>query len=203
MAAVLFVAAGIPLANARGGHGGGGYGGWHGGGGWHDGGHFHGNIGFYWGGPLWYPYYWSPYYYDYGYYYPAPYYYDYPPAYDYNTQTYYPDTPRYSSDTSTPQNPGSDGRDYLTLGHDAGKALQLKTVSNDWLREYLRFYVVNAPASAQDDFRRGFISGYGEDGESVYKKAVQDAGRQAPPPPPRTDAPSVPNTTATPKQGMD
>jgi hypothetical protein len=64
------------------------------------------------------------------------------------------------------------------LGHDAGKALKSKTVSRDWLVEYLRAYIINAPASARDDFRRGFTSGYGEKAEAVFQKAMQDAGQQ-------------------------
>lgn len=185
-AVAVLMAAGIPVANAR---PGGGFGGWHGSG--H--GHFRGGLGFYWGGPLWYPYSWPYYsYYDYPYYYnPPPYGYSYPPAYVSYAPRYYPENnaPRYSQD---------DGRDYLTLGHDSGKALRLKSVSRDWLVEYLRFYVINAPTSVKDDFRRGFISGYGEDGESMYKKALQDAGQQAPPPPPpaRNDAPPASEATA-------
>src|SRR5436190_1450295 len=82
-------------------------------------------------------------------------------------------------------------------GHDAGKALKSKAVSQDWLVEYLRFYIVNAPPSARDDFRRGFISGYGEDGESVYKKAIQDTEHQVPPPPPPARSVTPPSSDAT------
>ena len=39
-------------------------------------------------------------------------------------------------------------------------------------------YIINAPASARDDFRRGVISGYGENAESALKKAMQDAQQQ-------------------------
>ena len=57
--------------------------------------------------------------------------------------------------------------------------------------EYLRAYIINAPASARDDFRRGFISGYGEKGESVLEKAMQDAGQpnSSTTPANRTDSP--------------
>lgn len=178
-AVAISVLAVVPFANARpagmspGGapHGhGGGFGSWRGSGGhgnWNHG-RFHDHFGFFfWGGPLWYPYYWPPYsYYDYRYDYSDPYY----GYYNYNPPAYYyrggaPDYREY------------DGRDYLTLGHDSGKALRLKTVSRDWLVEYLRAYIINAPPSVRDDFRRGFISGYGEDAEAVLKKAAEEANQ--------------------------
>jgi hypothetical protein len=82
------------------------------------------------------------------------------------------------------------------LGHDSGKALRRNTVSRDWLVEYLRAYIVNAPPSVQDDFRRGFIAGYGEGGQKVLKEAVKEA-RQPEPPPSRETAPE---SNGTPKQ---
>src|SRR6266446_7070758 len=100
--------------------------------------------------PFWYPYYWPPYYY---YDYPPPYYYDdyyYGPRYYYD---YGPSTSSYSA-----PNPGYsdyDGRSYLTLGHDAGKALEANRVSWDWFVEYLQAYIINAPSWVRDDFRRG------------------------------------------------
>lgn len=170
-AVAISVLAAVPFANARPGgapHGhGGGFGSWGGHGNWNHG-RFHDHFGFFfWGGPLWYPYYWPPYsYYDYPYDYPAPRY-DY---YNYNPPTYH-----YESGASDYRE--YDGRDYLTLGHDAGKALRLKSVSRDWLVEYLRAYIINGPASAQDDFRRGFVTGYGEDGDAFFKKATEDASQ--------------------------
>src|SRR6266850_2650928 len=186
VAAVLVsMLAAAPLANARSGggmspgmagrSGDGRFNSWHG----RDGGHFdhdrfHNHVGFFFfgPGPFSYPYYWPPYYYyDY---------YDYRPPYDY----YYDNSPANYYSDNTPGYPQYDGRTYLMLGHDAGKALKSKTASRDWLVEYLRAYIINAPASARDDFRRGFISGYGENAESVFQKAMQDAGQQNPPPPP-------------------
>ena len=81
------------------------------------------------------------------------------------------------------------------LGHDSGKALRLKTVSQDWLVEYLRAYTINAPLSVRDDFRRGFVSGYGDGAESVLKKAIQEARHTKPqpdttPPPAKSDQPA-------------
>jgi hypothetical protein len=205
-AVVVCVLFAVPSAYARGGGGGGGMGGGHGGGGfgggghegggfggWHGGGHeFHGGGwgwhhhgygygGFFWAGPFWwgYPYWWWPPYYDYyGYYgYPPPYY-DYP-AYDYYG---YAGTPAYQYGGNPPSAyPEYDGRDYLQLGHDSGKALRLKTVSQEWLVEYIRAYIINAPLSVRDDFRRGFISGYGEGGGTVLKKAAEEARHPTPP----------------------
>jgi hypothetical protein len=196
VAALVLAWAAVPVANARfggmsaggsGRFGGGGFGGWHG---RDDRGHFghggfHGYYGFYFGWPLaWYPYYWGPYY-NYDYYYPPPYQYDY-----YNG--YYPaPTYSYSDNTQRYAYPDYDRRDYLTLGHDSGKALKLQKVSREWLVDYLRAYIIYAPPSVRDDFRRGFVSGFGDGAESVLQKAMQDAGQPnppGPPPPPRADA---------------
>jgi hypothetical protein len=168
----LIVAVGVailsaaPLANARGGFGGhgpqGGHWGGYNGGGHFDHGHFYGHSGFFFGGvfpfPFWYPYYGSPY--DYYYDYPAPYYYDSGPSVSYyNNQT--------------PIYPAVDTRSYLVLGHDTGKSLRNKSVTWDWFVEYLQAYVVNAPQWARDDFQRGFVSGYGDNAESIYNKGIQ------------------------------
>jgi hypothetical protein len=194
-----------------GGHGGGEFGGgeWHGGDGrgfhnggwgWHHG-HDHDHDGFFFwgGGPFWWgdPYWWwwpaSYGYDDYDYYgYPPAYYYDYGPAYPYN----YP----------LSAYPEYDGRDYLKLGHDSGTALRLGTVTHEWLVEYLRAYIANAPLSIRDDFRRGFIAGYGHGGHSVLKRALKEARRPAPPAPPPQQAPTQQTTlpsaqsSASPKQ---
>ena len=155
-----------PSANARmGGMGGpmqqGSSGHW---GGWH-GGYYHNHPGFFFVGafPFWYPYYGSPYYYYYGS--PPPYYYGAP-------------APSASQNYAPPLYPTNDSRNYLMLGHDSGKALKLKSASWNWFVEYLQAYVVNAPSWEQDDFRRGFISGYGDDGESAYKKGIEQAQQQ-------------------------
>ena len=177
------------------GHGGGGHGGYGGGHGYAgrsfygDGHHHnHGYYGGYYGGgfgfwPGWYGYDdWWPYYDDYydEYGYPGPYYGDQTPYYFGNTAAEYPQ---------------SDGRDYLTLGHDSGKALRLNAVSQEWLVDYLRAYIVNAPLNARDDFRRGFVSGYGDSGSSVLKKAIHEARHPKPlpdatPPAAKSDEPA-------------
>jgi hypothetical protein len=180
---------GVSSVNARGGGGGGGGGGFGGGGGRGGGGHggYGGEHGYasrgfyghghyyghgYYGGycyggfygfwPGWYGYYdgWPPYYYD-----------DYYDNYGY--PTYYPEN-------TPPDYPQSDSRDFLMLGHDSGKALRLKTVSQGWLVDYLRAYVINAPLNMRDDFRRGFVSGYGDGAESVLKQAIHEARHPKP-----------------------
>ena len=131
---------------------------------------FHDRSSFFFVGvfPFWYPYYYPPYYY-----------YDYPPYYydDYYGPRYYYDYGPSTSSYSAP-NPGSsdyDGRSYLMLGHDAGKALKANKVSWDWFVEYLQAYIINAPSWVRDDFHRGFVSGYGDDAESTFKKGFQQA----------------------------
>jgi len=195
----MIVAVGIsvlsaaPPANARmGGFGGPGqqgspnhWGGDHGGG-FHGGDHFDhdrfhhhdGDFFFFGAFPFWYPYYGSPYYYYY-YDYPPPYYYydgyNYPPRYYYDygpSVSYYNERP--------PVYPVDDGRSYLVLGHDSGKALKNKTVSWNWFVEYLQAYIVNAPSWSRDDFHRGFVSGYGDDAESIYRKGIQQAQQPRP-----------------------
>jgi len=161
MAAALAV---IPVAYARpGGFGGPFHQPPYGGGGWGRGGHS--GFYFYGGFPLWWPY---------GYYgppYDSGYYYDYPPAY------YYDGAYRY---------PTQDARSWLVLGHDAGKDLRLQTVTWGWFVQYLRAYIINAPPGTQDDFRRGFMDGYGDSAESVLSSAMQQAQPPpVPPPPPR------------------
>ena len=179
----ISVLAAVPVVNARPGGGGGpaqqnssGHWGGDHGGGFHGGGRFnhdrfHGGSDFFFFGafPFWYPYYGSSYYYDY----PPPYYY-----YDdyYAPRRYYDSGPSVSYDNNrNSAYPVDDTRSYLVLGHDSGKALRSKTVTRDWFVEYLQAYIVNAPSWARDDFHRGFVSGYGDDGESIYKKGIEQA----------------------------
>lgn len=169
----------LPSANARmGGFGGPGQGSvGHWGGGHFDHDHFHGRPGFFFVGafPFWYPYYGSPYYYYY-YDYPPTYYYD---GYNYAPQYYYDSGPVVSYNDRAPVYPANDTRSYLVLGHDAGKGLRNKTVTWNWFVEYLQAYIVNGPSWVRDDFQRGFISGYGDGGESVFKKGIQQAGQRS------------------------
>lgn len=181
-----------------GGHGGGGHGGFGGGHGyagrsfygnshWHGHGYYGGyyGCGFFGFWPGWYGYddWWPPYYDD-----------DYYDYYDYPAPYYNDQNPYYSGNTA-PEYPQSDGRDYLTLGHDSGKALRLNAVSQEWLVDYMRAYIVNAPLNVRDDFRRGFVSGYGDGAASVLKKAIYEARHPKPqtdtaPPATKSDEPA-------------
>jgi hypothetical protein len=115
-----------------------------------------------------YPY--SAYYYDY----PPPYYYDY---YDNGPVYYYPSPSYYGSGSySVPV----DSRTYLVLGHDWAKDLRLDIVTWDQFVAYVKTNIVNAPAGARDDFRRGFISGYGENGDDAFTKALKQASASEP-----------------------
>ncbi len=180
--------------------GGGGWGHWHGDsggyyGGYH-GGYYHGGYwgnggwGFYFGGPLWWPYYsWGwPYYSSYPYY-PGTAYYQYP-DYSYSATpppVYYYDGAYSYQQPAQPQ----DNRSYLVLGHDWGKDLRLETVTWDWFVQYLRAYVINAPPGVRDDFRRGFLNGYGENADAALDKAMQQAAQ---PPPGNIPAPPAPGS---------
>jgi hypothetical protein len=179
----MSVLAAVPVVNAR--MGGGGapiqqaspnhWGGYHGGG-FHGGDRFHDHSDFFFFGafPFWYPYYGSPYYYDY----PPPYYYYddyYAPRYYYD---YGPSASSYNG--QAPAYRVDDSRSYLVLGHDSGKGLMKKDVTWNWFVDYLQAYIVNAPSWARDDFQRGFVSGYGDGGESIYKKGLQQAQQPRP-----------------------
>ena len=111
------------------------------------------------------PFYYYPYYYypaPYGYYYGPDYYYD--PSYSYNGASY-----------SAPV----DRRTYLQLGHDWAKDLRLDIVTWDQFVTYVKAYIVDAPAGARDDFRRGFLAGYGENGGAAFEKALNNASATA------------------------
>jgi hypothetical protein len=93
--------------------------------------------------------------------------------------------------------PAQDTRNYLVLGHDWGKDLRLRTVTWDWFVQYLHAYIINAPPGAQDDFRRGFMDGYGDSAKSVLGSAMQ----QAQPPPVPSPPPRPGNSITSPPAG--
>ena len=111
-----------------------------------------------------------------------------PPSYyrdDYDCRQpsyYYEDNPPacYLDPSAQDYPPYNSGRDYLVLGYDSGKALRLKAVSQNWLIEYMRTCVMNAPLNGRQDFRRGFVSGYGNGATSVLEEAIQDARQPEP-----------------------
>ena len=45
---------------------------------------------------------------------------------------------------------------------------------------YVKAYIANAPAGAREDFRRGFVAGYGEHGDAAFAKVLKDAGESVP-----------------------
>jgi hypothetical protein len=66
-------------------------------------------------------------------------------------------------------------RSYLELGHDWAKDLRLDLIPWDQLVVYLKQYIVSAPPASRDEFRRGFLAGYGLHAEEAYGKAMQQA----------------------------
>ena len=135
------------------------------------------SFGFFFGGA-------SLYYYpSYGYYpvYPYPVYNPYPaynsyPVYSYGTYTSAPYVYDSSADNSASIRPQTvQVRSYLELGHDWAKDLRLDLIPWDQLVVYLKQYIVNAPPASRDEFRRGFIAGYGLHAEEAYDKAMQQA----------------------------
>jgi hypothetical protein len=110
-----------------------------------------------------------------------------PPVYSgddhdcYQASYYYEDNPpRCYLDPFAAEYPPYYGREYLVLGYDSGKALRLKTISQNWLVDYMRANVMDAPLNGRDDFRRGFVSGYGAGATSVLKEAIQEARESKP-----------------------
>jgi hypothetical protein len=92
-------------------------------------------------------------------------------AYD---QTYaYPNYYSHGYDQRT------DNRNYLQLGHDWSRDLRLDIATWDQFVAYVKAYILNAPPTARDDFRRGFIAGYGVNAEAAFDKVLKQA---APPP---------------------
>lgn len=113
------------------------------------------------------------------YYYPPPYYYS-GPVY------YYPASSYSSSSYSAPV----DSPTYLVLGHDWAKDLRLDIVTWNQFVSYVETYIASAPAGACDDFRRGFVAAYGENGDAAFAKVLKDAGGSAP-----TAAPPQPSNS--------
>ncbi len=111
-----------------------------------------------------------------------------PPSYDrddYDCRQpsyYYEDNPPtcYLDPSAQDYPPYNSGREYLVLGYDSGKALRLKAVSQNWLIEYMRTRLVDAPLNGRQDFRRGFVSGYGNGATSVLEEAIQGARQPEP-----------------------
>ena len=131
------------------------------------------------------------YYYPYSYYYPPPYYYnDYGPAYDYSSvpdnNSYYPPSVPDSNGSSATYSAPTTSRSSTTVGHDWAQDLRLDIVTWDQFITYMKTNLASASVGARDEFRRGFVSAYGDNGDAAFAKALKDA--------------NVSETTATPQQ---
>jgi hypothetical protein len=120
----------------------------------------------------------------------------------YPVYTYYPygyDVPVDTS-SSTASDTSDDGYvPAVNSGADSGSSIETSEYSDfglswgqDLRREvatwgqfvaYLRAYIVNAPASAQADFREAFIGAYRLNGATAYDKAAAEAAGIPPAPP--------------------
>jgi len=83
--------------------------------------------------------------------------------------------------------PSSQISEYSDLGLSWGQDLRREVATWSQFVAYLRTYVVNAPASAQADFREAFINAYRLNGATAYDKAAAEAAGipTAPPPGPK------------------
>ncbi len=146
------------------------------------------------------PGYYSGYYYPYSYPYPSTYFpystfgygrypsyaYPYPPY-----PLYYPTYPVYSGNNDNsgysypPYQPpvsraAPPTSSAFQLGHDWGQDVRSDIVTWDQFVAYVRQNLLSASATDRDEFRRGFVSSYGTNGETAFDKAWQAA--QPPPP---------------------
>ena len=71
---------------------------------------------------------------------------------------------------SAPLPPG-----YSRQGHDWAKDLRDDVVTRDEFINYLRSNIVNASSSNFSEFRNGFITAYGVNGDAAFDKAFQKA----------------------------
>jgi hypothetical protein len=73
---------------------------------------------------------------------------------------------------------------YSDLGLSWGQDLRREVATWNQFVDYLREYVINAPASSQADFREAFIGAYRLNGASAYDKAAAQAAGLPPTPAP-------------------
>lgn len=85
--------------------------------------------------------------------------------------------PPYQQPSYSPTPPTSNA---YQLGHDWGQDVRSDIVTWDQFVAYVRQNLLNASATDRDDFRRGFVSSYGTNGEAAFDRAWQAA--QQPPP---------------------
>jgi hypothetical protein len=113
--------------------------------------------------------YYGPWYYDPWWDYPPPPYYDY---YGYSRQ-YIPAVPP----TQMTTNVAGVSTTY-TSGYRWGLDRRLRLAGKKAARKILRDWWPAAPQEARDDFRRGFIDGYGPGGAEQFDKLLEKALRQ-------------------------
>ncbi len=64
---------------------------------------------------------------------------------------------------------------YEDLGRRLAQDLREQRLTWDQLLDAIQEEILNAPAGARNDFRRGFLWGYGKGGVSVFIKAMEQA----------------------------
>lgn len=124
----------------------------------------------YWRGSYYYYYGWYPY----GYCWPYRSWY-WGPSYSYY---YYGYSPRYDYTRAPSYHTTQAAQTYYQVGVLWGVDLRHKLQTTDKLVAYLRDHVLTAEQINQDEFRRGFILGYGEGAEMVYEKAFQEVAQK-------------------------
>ena len=112
---------------------------------------------------------------------------DYPPYYGYYDEGY--QLSPSSATTSSYVAPENRSTDY-TLGYAWGLDLRLRIVTWDQFVSAVKTFNPNAPQPSRDEFRRGFIAGYGKSADAVFDRAV----KQAAPPPQEPPASAGPHT---------
>jgi hypothetical protein len=132
---------------------------------------------------------------SYPFYYPA-YYYSYPPpyyAYDYPAPppaTYSaPSTATYDRENVLQGSyVDQDTQSYYSSGRDWGQDLRRDVVGWDRFVAYLKGTALSLSQTQLDEFRRGFVEGYGNRGNDALDKAMKEAVGPEPsqgvPPPP-------------------
>jgi hypothetical protein len=72
--------------------------------------------------------------------------------------------------------PSRDTREYYQRGQDWAQDLRRDVVTWEQFVAYLRSDVVNATETQRNEFRRGFVAGYGANADAALDKAMQETG---------------------------
>ena len=91
--------------------------------------------------------------------------------------------------------PENRSNDY-TLGYTWGLDLRLRIVTWNQFVAAVKTFYPNAPEPSRDEFRRGFVAGYGNSAQAAFEKALKEAIPQPPASPPSIPpkATTVPRT---------